>query len=206
MSSFPIPVILVAEVLAAKIRSDPGIEGLPLRDSCLKLNQFADDLTCFLSKKSSLSVLLSVLSEFQTWSGLVTNKAKSKILIPSQPSPPINVLEGIPVVPKIKILGLWFEADETEEGAYNMNFRHILDRIKQICGTWSNRVLSLKGKVTVINSLLASLLQYPTAAIFTPHRVDKEYKKILTPFFLNNKPAKIAYKTLILPIDRGGGG
>lgn len=65
-------------------------------------------------------------------------------------------------------------------------------------------VKSLKGKVTVINSLLASLLQYPTSAIYTPQRVVTEYKKIISTFIWNGGSPKIAYKTLILPIERGG--
>lgn len=56
----------------------------------------------------------------------------------------------------------------------------------------------------MINSLLASLLQYPTAAIFTPPKVISEYKKIIVNFLWNGKTQKIAYKTLTFPIDRGG--
>lgn len=62
----------------------------------------------------------------------------------------------------------------------------------------------MKGKVTVINSLLASLLQYPTSVIYTPPRVIKEYKKIILSFLWNNKSPKVDYRTLILPIERGG--
>lgn len=42
---------------------------------------------------------------------------------------PVSDMEEIPVVQKIK---MWFETEEIEEGAYNMNFRNILDRIEQI--------------------------------------------------------------------------
>lgn len=87
---------------------------------------------------------------------------------------------------------------------YNLNYKHLLDRIRYVCGTWSNRTLSLKGKVTVINTLLASILQYPTAVIHTPPRVLMEYRKIVLNFLWNGKRAKIAYKTLTLPTERGG--
>lgn len=113
-------------------------------------------------------------------------------------------VEGIPVVKRMKILGIWFEAEDSEERSYENNFKPILDRIRSICGSWSNRSLSLKGKVTVVNSLVASLLQYPTSAIYTPQRVFLEYKKIVVKFVWSNKQPKIAYKTLTLPINRGG--
>lgn len=162
----------------------------------------ADDLTCFLADNASLTELLSTLSKFQNWSGLSINRKKSKILQPGIEDG--ESLEGIPVVKCIKILGIWFDTDVSDERAYEKNFKHILDRAKSICGSWSNRNLSLKGKVTVINSLIASLFQYPTAAIYTPVRVLTEYRKILVNFLWNGKKPKIAYKTLILPTDRGG--
>lgn len=104
----------------------------------------------------------------------------------------------------MKILGIWFKNDNSDEAMYNRNFKHMLARIRYICGTWSNRTLSLKGKVTVINALLASLLQYPTAVLYIPPRVITEYRKIVSIFLWNNKTPKIAYKFLTLPIHRGG--
>lgn len=108
------------------------------------------------------------------------------------------------MVKRMKILGIWFDAEDSEQGSYENNFSPILDRIKSISGSWSNRTLSLKGKVTVINALMASLLQYPTAAIHTPPRVIKEYQKIVVQFLWKDKRPKVAYKTMILPTNRGG--
>lgn len=113
-------------------------------------------------------------------------------------------MEGIPVVEEIKILGIWFRADPSDDDQYRLNFRDPLIKIRHICESWSNRQLSLKGKVTVANSLLVSVLQYPTAVTHTPTRVLKEYSKILKEFIWDGKHPKIAFNTLVLPIDRGG--
>lgn len=64
--------------------------------------------------------------------------------------------------------------------------------------------MSLKGKVTVANALLVSLLQYPTSVTFTPERVAKEYRSIITHFLWDGKKPKIAYSSIIQTIDRGG--
>lgn len=192
----------MAEILAIMIRNNSNIKGLTLQDSTLKLNQFADDLTCFISEPDSLSDLLATLSKFQDWSGLAINRGKSKILQPGFEDG--ESLQGIPVVRRIKILGIWFVANDSEEEAYENNFRPILDRIRSICGSWSNRTLSLKGKVTIINSLIASLLQYISLAVHTPSRVFAEYKRLVVKFLWNNKRLKIAYSSLILPTNRGG--
>lgn len=65
-------------------------------------------------------------------------------------------------------------------------------------------MLSLKGKVTVIQSLLASLLQYPSSCTNTPIRVLSEFKKIMLEFLWSAKRSKIAYAVMIQDIDHGG--
>lgn len=50
-----------------------------------------------------------------------------------------------------------------KEKQNRLNFEPQLNKIKSICSSWSNRNLSLKGKVTVIYALLISLLQYQCA-------------------------------------------
>lgn len=64
--------------------------------------------------------------------------------------------------------------------------------------------MSLKGKVTVANALLISILQYPTSVSFTPDRVIKEYKKIVSDFIWDGKRPKIAHSTLVQTIENGG--
>lgn len=84
------------------------------------------------------------------------------------------------------------------------NFRPLLDKARQICGTWTNRSLSIKGKVTVANSLVTSIFQYPCSYIYTPPEVFKEFRSIITSFIWDNKKPKIAFNTLSLPIAEGG--
>lgn len=108
---------------------------------------------------------------------------------------------------QIKILGVWILQNNWIQGNLAWNFNTILDMIKKTCDSWCHRTLSLKGKVTVINALLISLLQYPCSSIYIPPQVYKEYRKIVSRFIWNSKIAKIAYNTLILPISwfyRGG--
>lgn len=113
-------------------------------------------------------------------------------------------LLGIPVCSEAKILGIWFSPSMDPEKNYNKNFKGILSKAKQICSSWSHRYLSIKGKVTVANSLITSLFQYPCASIHTPPEVFKELKRIFSYFLWNNKKPKIVYSTLILPLTEGG--
>lgn len=84
------------------------------------------------------------------------------------------------------------------------NYRPLLDRARQICGMWMNRSLSIKGKVTVANSLVTSIFQYPCSYILTPPEMFKEFRSIVSAFIWDNKKSKIAFDTLSLPITEGG--
>lgn len=70
--------------------------------------------------------------------------------------------------------------------------------------TWLNRKLSLKGKITLINNRMVSILHYPCACSFTPVRVLAEVKKVITQFLWDGKRPKVAYNLMIQPIDLGG--
>lgn len=196
--------ILVAEVLAIAIRENQNVRGVQFRGKEIKLTQFADDATCFLADGESLLHLLDSLSIFASWSGLVINRSKTKILSPALLYRGIDRIKGIPVVDKTKILGIWMGIQNTEANTYDWNFKTQLSKISSICDSWYHRHLSMKGKITVMNALLISLLQYPTSVTFTPARGVSEYKKIITAFIWDNKKPKIAYTALIQTVGEGG--
>lgn len=64
--------------------------------------------------------------------------------------------------------------------------------------------MSLKGKTTVFNSLIISLLQYVTANTTTPKRVIQEVKEMARGFLWSGKQSKVAYDTVIQLIRDGG--
>lgn len=49
------------------------------------------------------------------------------------------------------------------EDHFAWNFKAQLDKMRASCSSWNNRALLLKGKVTVYNTLMISLLQYVCA-------------------------------------------
>lgn len=110
----------------------------------------------------------------------------------------------MPVVAKAKILGIWLSTDASEEECFHNNYKTILDKIKNVCDAWSMRGLSIKGKITVVNSLLVSLLQYPCSIIQTPERVFREYKQTISAFLWNDRRPKISHESIIQPVDQGG--
>lgn len=196
--------LMVVELLASLIRQSPHLEGPKFGGSEIRLTQFADDLTCLLSNDRDLPSLLQLMTVFSSWSGLTVNRDKSKIISPTLLRENATTYMDFPVVSKTKILGIWIDVDRTEDASYQMNFREPLNRIRNVCEAWNNRNITIKGKVTIANSVLISILQYPCSIIHTPARVFKEYKKIVTHFLWSGKKQKIAYASLTQPISRGG--
>lgn len=79
-----------------------------------------------------------------------------------------------------------------------------MQNMKRTCNLWHNRSLSLKGKVTVYNTLIVSLLQYVIANTHTPTRVCEEVKEIAREFLWSGRRSKIAYNLLLQSIQEGG--
>lgn len=195
---------IVVEVMAIYIRASPDIKGISFQGSEIKLSQYADDSTYFLSDVRDIDPLLEFLDSFSRWSGLKINRSKSSLLPATYPSTLGPTLRHIPVTSEAKILGLWFLCDDTLQNRYLKNFKPILQQIKRTCSSWLLRDLSLKGKVTVVNSLLISLIQFPSSVTYTPPQVYDEYRRLITNFIWNGKKPKVAYNTLVLPTSEGG--
>ena len=72
--------ILVAEILASKIRHDKNAQGIELFKKEIKLCQFADDTSLTCKNLKSVGNALNILADFGAISGLHLNKSKIKAL------------------------------------------------------------------------------------------------------------------------------
>lgn len=111
---------------------------------------------------------------------------------------------GLPIVERTKILGMWFSSHRSMNDHYEWNYKETLAKMRTICHSWHNRNLSLKGKIVVFNSLVVSMLHYVAAHSELPNRVLYELKKMVVHFLWKGGPPKVAYSTLIQPIEDGG--
>ena len=71
--------MIALEVLKIRIRNDT-IQGFKFSEENVKLNLFADDMTCFLSDKGSYISLFRLLKDFGECSGLKVNQEKTEAL------------------------------------------------------------------------------------------------------------------------------
>ena len=61
-----------------------------------------------------------------------------------------------------------------------------------ILKVWACRNLTLKGKITIINSLIISLFVYPISITTTPPEVLEEIDQAIFKFLWSNEKPKIA--------------
>lgn len=200
----PLLFIITAELLGIMIRKNNLIEGVSVRNIEYKISQFADDTTCFVKNTTSLHAVKDTLALFATFSGLHLNLDKCAILPLGPQTHPPSDIGNIKVVSKAKILGILFSKERSQQDHFVWNFGPQLDKMRACCRSWNNKTLSLKGKVTVYNSLIVSLLQYVCTNTVTRPRVTQEVKKIACSFVWSNKKNKVAYNSLIQAIPDGG--
>ena len=69
---------------------------------------------------------------------------------------------------------------------------------------WTLRKLTLKGKVTIVNTLIMSQIIYLCTVIHMPEKFIKRFKEIILKFIWNGKPAKVKYSAMINKLEAGG--
>ena len=106
-----------------------------------------------------------------------------------------------PPVDRIKILGDIFSA--TVDCTLS-NLEPVERKMKQTMDQWLQRNLTIKGRVTVVKSLIISQMMYLIAAMI----IDKKYltriqSKVMK-FVWKGRPPKVAKDTLSMSAENGG--
>ena len=160
-------------------------------------------MNCFVGDEASLRKLLILLDKFHRASGLKVNKDKSiaKYIgsLEGKQNNQINVRleQG-----SISTLGI--ELCNTEKEMIDKNVRPKVKAMKSLLNVSSQRGLSLKGKITVINSLVIPKILYVASVILIPAQVIYNIEKMLANFIWSGRRPKIKNSTLIAAIEDGG--
>ena len=195
--------LLSVELLAINIRGNKDIKGLNILDTEIKISQLADDTTCFVQDIKSIEHILSTFQQFRNCAGLKLNIDKTKAKYLGSLKDEIGTPFGLDWSEcNVNALGVVISGNEDDH--YDLNFKNRISNMKSLLCSWKCRKLSLKGKITVINTLALSPLLYVSSTLHVPKRVFNEVKDIIIDFLWDGKPAKIAYNTLIQDIKKGG--
>ena len=195
--------ILVVEVLALKIRKNAAIKGISVAGREIKISQLADDTTLFINGVDSIEPVVETLRQFRHLSGLKANIEKTKFYNIGTRDIDDTNMHGFRFSKDIiRLLGLTITKDEVV--SEEQNFRPKLKAMETILKHWSRRKLSLKGKITVINALIVSLIVYPATVLETPNSVLHEINDIIYAFLWDGKRPKVAAKVIENTIRLGG--
>ena len=204
----PLNFTVTLEILGIKLRLNPRIQGIKLNTHEMFNVQYADDMWLALQPTTeNLNNTIEELQAFERFSGLSINFEKSVVykLGPLRDSDAkfYSMKQLLWSDGPIKILGLVYHTDW--EIMEQENYWKVLNKIKSILQNWSNRSLSLMGKITVINTLVASLLVYKFMSLLSPsEKFFNEYKRTILQFLWEDKPPGIRYNKLIQNYDKGG--
>ena len=200
--------LVTVELLGIKIRANVKIKGVQTNHYEMLNSHYADDLWLALEPtEENMNAVLQELHDFESFLGLSMNYKKSVAI---KLGPLRDSDAKFYTMKKLfwsdstfKILGINMNVDWTV--MHDENYDKTLDKAKAILDQWQNRNLLLIGKVTVINSLIASMFTYKLMALPSPSQsFYKRYQKTITDFIWNNGPARLKYQRLLAEKHKGG--
>ena len=101
-----------------------------------------------------------------------------------------------------KTLGVWFSKNVKE--MVSLNFEERLEDMRKILCIWNARNLSLKGRITIIKSLVLPKVIFLLSLVYVPKEVLDRINKILMDFLWRHKMPKVKKETITGLIVDGG--
>ncbi len=196
--------ILVVEIMAIHIRGNSDISGIRYseKDEVI-ISQLADDTTLFLSDTQSLINSIAFITKFGKSSGLKLNKDKTEAFwIGADMNKKEKPLGLSWTKDFIKCLGIW--CGPSIEGAVRKNFEEKIKKIKSLLNLWSQRNLSLKGKVSVLRSIVLPQILYTATTLYIPEEFQHEIDNLFFDFLWYRKKPHVKREVVINEISKGG--
>ncbi|XP_027069890.2 uncharacterized protein [Coffea arabica] len=210
--------VIGAEVLSRTLNTLPTQRGftpfkVPPHCSIITHLAFADDVIIFSSgAKSSLRLIKRVLDDYNEASGQRINPQKSCFLThpraPSQRAAVVNQILGYNKRDfPIRYLGCPLYTGRSKKVYYTDIYNAVANRIL----SWKNQILSLGGRVVLIQSVLSSMPIHLLAAASPPKGMLMVIEKLFAKFLwgssnFGDKFHWIRWADLCRPKDEGGVG
>ena len=195
--------IIAIECLSQRIRADEEIHGIKIGEYEIKLTQYVDDMTVFVSNRLSAQRLFAVLDRFKLASGLQMNIDKTEGLWLGRNKNCHDTPFGIkwPKEP-VKVLGVYFSYDK--HASERCNFVTKLEQLTRQLHWWKARDLSLLGKVLIVKTIGLSKFTYIANVLHIPEKVIQDVNKEIYGFLWNGKTDKVKRSIVIQDYEHGG--
>ncbi|KAJ8358364.1 hypothetical protein AAFF_G00013210 [Aldrovandia affinis] len=201
----PLLYVLFMEPFAELVRRDPGVDGVRLPGASgevLKIQQYADDTTMFVSSARSLGRIRALTDLFGAGTGSKVNLAKSSVLYcgcwrDDRSGGGFSVCTG-----GLKILGVRFFARDSAA----LNWEARLNLVRTRLGVWTRRQLSLTGRVVVVRSVLLPLLIHLAYVFPVPARTKLALTRLVFRFLWGGRYEYVSREQMYMPVSGGGRG
>lgn len=174
--------VLTAELLAQMIRNEMDITPINLPNTPpKKVTQYADDTTIMTTNINCLYRIGKVLELYENRTGAKINGDKTEILLIGKWTK--RQRDGLSdkyknsIKEKIKILGVWFG-----KNSKNANEEDLTKKIKTEIDKWTNRDLSMTGKITVLRTLVLSKLWHVAKVTSLQRKFINDTNKLMSTF------------------------
>jgi hypothetical protein len=203
--------LLCAEIMGIMIRNSISIKGIVVNDREHKIFQYADDTVLLLKgTKNSLKSALSLVDENAKYSGLKPNYEKTKRIkigpLSNKPNVFLKDFENLTwSQDPFTVLGIAYCVNLDYKDMYDLNFKPKINAIKSLISSWSRRMLSTAGRITVIKTLILPKITHLLISLPNPPREKlKEIEKNFFEFIWNSKTPRVAKKDIIQSYEKGG--
>ncbi|KAJ8349165.1 hypothetical protein AAFF_G00189160 [Aldrovandia affinis] len=166
----------------------------------LKIQQYADDTTLFVSSARSLGRIRALTDLFGAGTGSKVNLAKSSVLYcgcwrDDRSGGGFSVCTG-----GLKILGVRFFARDSAA----LNWEARLNLVRTRLGVWTRRQLSLTGRVVVVRSVLMPLLIHLAYVFPVPARTKLALTRLVFRFLWGGRYEYVSREQMYMPVSGGG--
>ena len=162
----------------------------------------ADDTTVFVEDLQSLSLILKIIEQFHLFAGLKLNKNKTEAMWLGKWRQSDAKPLGLKWVNEVHSLGIFFSYNT--DYVAQKNFTDKSKSFKRILDLWSQRDLSLLGKIAILKSLAFSMITYQCCSLDVPDSFMNNINDIAYKFLWSGKKDKIKRLTMIANYNNGG--
>ena len=200
--------IIGVELLALKLKNNPDIQGIFIKDSVHLISQYADDTFMILDGgEISLKETLNCFDSFHKLSGLRMNNTKTRAVWIGDKKYSDHVICSDANMnwscSNFRVLGLDFSLDLSK--IVDLNFSKKIKDVGNILKSWEHRKLTLLGKITVVKSLALSKLVHLFTSLPDLRQVKvDELNTLFYRFIWSGKNDKIKRNSLIGDYTDGG--
>ncbi|KAG1544258.1 hypothetical protein G6F49_011124 [Rhizopus delemar] len=175
---------------------------------------YADDVICFLKDPTDLNVLLDHLSLYARASNAQVNYHKTLAISLSGASIATSSIWRGPLL--AHHITQWHDCTSSLPAVYlgfplcsstsqrNRFLALLLEKIQKACQIHSQRALSIRGRVTILNSLILSKLWHVLRLTTVPKQFLGQVRSVMSSFLTYCMFPKISFSTMCLPRHAGG--